>query len=117
VFENAPAAAGQSLLALDFATAPGRELAVVPGSDPREFDAVLDAIYARFLPRAVVAPAAPGSLEALARLVPLLEDRPPVGGRATLYYCEDRTCRAPVAGPDEAAKLLAGLDGGPGETP
>ena len=101
-----------SLLGLDFAVAPGRELAVVPGADPREFDAVLEAVYARFLPRAVVAPAAPGSLEAVARVVPLLEDRPPLDGRATLYYCEARACRQPVAGVDEAARLLAGLNGG-----
>ena len=63
-------------------------------------------------PTAVIAPAAPGSLEEVARLVPLLEDRPPVDGRATLYYCEARACRQPVAGVDEASKLLAGLDGG-----
>ncbi|MDR3618534.1 MAG: thioredoxin domain-containing protein [Paludisphaera borealis] len=114
VFENAPTAAGQSLLALDFAVAPGRELAVVAGSDPREFDQVLEAVHARFLPRAVVAPAAPGTVESLARVVPLLENRPPIGDRATLYYCEGRTCRQPVAGLDEAAKLLAGLDAGKG---
>ena len=58
VFEKSPWRPGQSLLALDFAVAPGRELAVVAGADPREFAEVLDAVYARFLPRAVVAPAA-----------------------------------------------------------
>ena len=105
-------AAGQSLLGLDFAVAPGRELAVVAGTDPREFVEVLEAVYARFLPRAVVAPAPPGSVDAVAAVVPLLENRPPINDRATLYYCEARACRQPVAGLDEASRLLAGLDGG-----
>jgi uncharacterized protein len=112
MFENVPTAAGQSLIALDFLLAPRRELAVVPGSDPREFEQVLEVVYGRFLPRAIVAPSAPGRLETLARMVPSLENRPPIGDRATLYYCEARACRQPMAGLDQVDTLLAGLDAG-----
>ena len=55
--EQAPMAAGQSLVALDFLLAAPAEFAVVAGDDPAEFLAVLEAIYARFLPHKVVAPA------------------------------------------------------------
>jgi uncharacterized protein YyaL (SSP411 family) len=98
ILERAPMAAGQSLVALDFLLAAPREIAVIAGSDRAEFDAVLRAISARFLPHAVVAPApSPPSAE-LARLVPLLADRPALNGRTTTYICERFTCRVPVVG-------------------
>ena len=51
VLEKAPSAAGQSLIALDFDLSPGREIAVIAGADASEFRQVLEAIFARFLPR------------------------------------------------------------------
>jgi len=110
VIESAPAAGGQSLIALDFALAPGRELAIVaaPGPDLGDFDRAVDAAFARFRPHAVVAPAPAEDREALAALLPVLRDRPPVGDRVTLYDCEARTCRAPVSGAEEVAKALEG---------
>src|SRR5262249_27073747 len=75
VLENAPSAAGQSLLALDFDLASVRELAVIAGTDLTEFQEVLEAIFARFQPHAVVAPATPTQAILLARSVPLLADR------------------------------------------
>ncbi len=55
--DRAPMAMGQSLVALDFELASPQEFAVIAGSDPAEFRSVLEAIYARFLPHKVVAPA------------------------------------------------------------
>ncbi|WP_337176639.1 thioredoxin domain-containing protein [Paludisphaera sp.] len=107
VLESAPAAAGQTFLALDVMLAPSRELAIVAGADRAEFDAVLDAAFARFLPHAVVAPAPAESRETLAALLPVLQDRPPIDGRVTLYDCEARACRAPVVGAEAAIAALA----------
>ncbi|AMV37498.1 thioredoxin domain-containing protein [Planctomyces sp. SH-PL62] len=108
VIESAPSAGGQSLIALDFALAPVRELAIIAGPGPgrRDFDAAVDAAFARFLPPAVVAPSLAEDRDALAPLVTLLQDRPALDEEVTLYDCENRTCRAPVVG---AAAIVAAL--------
>jgi uncharacterized protein YyaL (SSP411 family) len=108
VMEQVPLAAGQSLIALDLLLATAREFAVIDGDDPGEFRAVLEAIYARFLPHKVVAPAPTPPTEDLSRIVPLLADRPARHGRATTYICERFTCREPVVG-------VAGLEAALGD--
>jgi uncharacterized protein YyaL (SSP411 family) len=98
VLEQIPRAAGQSLVALDFLLAPTREFAVLAGSDPAEFRAAIEAIYARFLPHKVVAPATLEQAAAVSGLVPLFTERPPREGRATTYICSGFTCQPPVVG-------------------
>ncbi|MFI5454032.1 MAG: thioredoxin domain-containing protein [Isosphaerales bacterium] len=98
VLERQPAAAGQSLVALDFLLGSIREFAVIAGPDAGELRAVLEAIARPFLPHKVVAPATPEQAAALAGKVPLLADRPPREGRTTTYICQHFTCREPVVG-------------------
>jgi uncharacterized protein len=107
VMEQWPTAAGQSLIALDFLLATPREFAVVAGSDPAEFSAVLGTISGRFLPHNVVAPTPGTPAPALATLVPLLADRPAVEGRTTTYICEHFACQAPVVGVEGVEAALA----------
>ena len=106
VLAQYPTAAGQGLIALDFLLAAPRELAVIAGDDPAEFDAVLRAIAGRFLPHAVVAPAPTPPAPELARLVPLLADRPARDGRTTTYICERFACQAPVLGVERVDAAL-----------
>jgi uncharacterized protein YyaL (SSP411 family) len=108
VLEREPAAAGQSLIALDFLLGSTREFAVISGADPTEFHAVLEAIWAPFLPHKVVAPATAEQAAHLASKVPLLTSRPPCDNRTTTYICEGATCREPVIG---TAGVQAALDG------
>jgi uncharacterized protein YyaL (SSP411 family) len=98
VMEQVPMAAGQSLIALDFLLATPREFAVVAGTDRDESRDALEAISARFLPHKVVAPASAPVGPGLARLVPLLAERPAREGRVTTYICENFTCQEPVVG-------------------
>jgi uncharacterized protein YyaL (SSP411 family) len=98
VLENAPAAAGQSLVALDFDLSAVRELAVVSGADSQEFRDVLEVIYCRFLPGAVVAPTTQEQATLLATTMPLLANRPALDQRTTTYICENFTCQHPVVG-------------------
>jgi uncharacterized protein YyaL (SSP411 family) len=108
VLEKAPMAAGQSLIALDFLLATSQEFAVVAGTDPAEFRAVLHAIHARFLPHKVVAPAPAGQEAASPEVVPLLAERPAREGRTTTYICERFACQAPVVGVEGVNVALGG---------
>ena len=107
VLERQPAAAGQSLIALDFLLAPVREFAVISGSDPVEYRAVLEAIAMPFQPHKVVAPATPAKAAYLAEQVPLLASRPVRDGKTTTYICENFTCREPVVGVTGVEAALA----------
>ncbi len=109
VLENAPSAAGQSLIALDFELSPVRELGVIAGADIQEFHHVLEAIYARFLPGVVLAPATEQRAASLAALVPLLAERPARDERTTTYICENFTCQEPVVGVDGVTAELIKL--------
>ena len=98
VLEREPAAAGQSLIALDFLIGSTQEFAVIAGTDATEFRGVLEAIARPFRPHKVVAPATPEQAALLAGKIPLLADRPPRDGQTTTYICEHFACREPVIG-------------------
>ncbi len=98
LLEREPAAAGQSLIALDFLLRPAREFAIIAGSDAVEFRTVLETIATPFLPHKVIAPATHEQASLLESKVPLLADRPSREGRTTTYICENFACRAPVVG-------------------
>ncbi len=106
LLEQAPTAAGQSLIALDFLLAPTREFAVIGADDHQEFEAVMSQISLLFLPHKVVAPS-PGPVSAdLAEIVPLLASRPTVDNRTTTYICERFACQAPVVGVEGITEAL-----------
>ena len=109
VMERAPMAAGQGLVALDFLLAAPRELAIIAGGDPDEYRAAIEAVYSRFLPHKVIAPATAEQASALAATVPLLADRPARDGRTTTYICERFACREPIVGVEALDAALGGL--------
>ena len=96
-----PIAFGHLLAAIDFHVSPVREVALV-GEPLEPLEAV---VRARLRPHLVLA-ARRGDGHDDPSAVPLLLDRPPLGGRATAYVCERFTCRAPVTDPEELAALL-----------
>jgi uncharacterized protein YyaL (SSP411 family) len=111
VIENAPAAAGQSLIALDFLLSRAREIAVILGPEQVEAHAVLELLFGgAFLPHSVLAPATSETASKLAETVPLLADRPLLGGRTTTYICEGFVCQEPVVGVDGLQAALPSLD-------
>jgi uncharacterized protein YyaL (SSP411 family) len=107
VLEHQPAAAGQSLIALDFLFGPVQEFAVIAGSEPAEYRAVLEAVATPFHPHKVVAPATPAQAAWLTDQVPLLASRPVRDGKTTTYICEHFACREPVIGVAGVESALA----------
>jgi hypothetical protein len=89
-----PSAFGRMLGAIDWLVGPSRELALA--GDPAPFLAVIGGIYQ---PRLVVAAGA-------SPLIPLLADRPAVGGKPTAYLCENYVCREPTDDPSRLAAWL-----------
>ena len=111
ILQRVPMAAGQALVALDILLGAPQEFAVIAGSDPAEFRGAMEAIYARFLPGKVVAPATAETASALTATVPLLADRTAREGRATTYICERFACQAPVVGVEALEAALMGSGG------
>ena len=58
-------------------------------------------------PYRVVAFAAERDISKLSKVVPLLEGKRAIGGRATAYVCVERICKLPTSDPAQARKLLA----------
>ncbi len=104
-----PAAAGQMLIALDFFLGPTTEVAVTgPGGHP-ETQRVLAAVRSAFRPNQVVAFHDPAS-GSPPEFIPLLRDKPAVGGQVTVYVCENFACKAPLVGAEAVAAVFAGTD-------
>jgi uncharacterized protein YyaL (SSP411 family) len=101
---RAPTAFGHALSALDLYLSPPREIAVV--GDLKTARPLLDEVWRRYLPNAVLAAAEPDD-DAAVRAVPLLSGRAPVDGVPAAYVCERFACRRPVTEPAELAAQLA----------
>ena len=103
--ERLPGAFGRLLAALDFHLSSPREVAIVGDPQAQDTQALVDTVYALYLPNKVVAGRAPDDDEA-ARLVPLLADRPMRDGHPTAYVCEGYACKNPTTDPEELASQL-----------
>jgi uncharacterized protein YyaL (SSP411 family) len=99
-----PAAFGRALCALDFHLSTPKEIAIIRAGD--RAPELAREIWTRYLPNKIVAPADQSDAEA-AQLVPLLRGREAIGGRTTVYVCENYVCRQPVT---SVAELAAQLD-------
>jgi uncharacterized protein YyaL (SSP411 family) len=67
-----------------------REIALIGARS--ELQPLLEVVRRGYRPFQVVAAAAPGQTAVL----PLLRDRPQVGGKGTAYVCRELVCQAPV---------------------
>ena len=107
LMSSAPSVAGQMLMALDFYLGPVREYAVVGDPAQPETRRALQAIYAEFQPRKVLALKPPHEADGnLDRLIPLLAGKEALGP-VTTYICKDFACQAPVIGAETLDEALA----------
>jgi uncharacterized protein YyaL (SSP411 family) len=105
--EKIPSAFGRLLAALDFATSGTREVAIIGDPEAPDTKALIETVYARYLPNKVVAGRREDDAES-AGLIPLLAERPKREDKATAYVCEGYACKAPTTDPEELARQLAG---------
>ena len=102
---RAPTGFGHALGAVDLYVSASREIAIAGDPDEKETRALIEEVWRRYLPNAVLAAIRPGD-DAAARTIPLLEGRGPVDGKAAAYVCERFVCQRPVTEPDELAAAL-----------
>ncbi len=104
-----PMAYMNHLNAADFMASRVREIAIVGKPSDPATKALLDQVYLSYLPNCVIALLDPSNAESLkgANLIPLLKDRPLIGGKSTAYVCENFACKLPVATPAALAEQLA----------
>jgi uncharacterized protein YyaL (SSP411 family) len=92
---QAPTGFAQWLCALDFALSDPCEIAIVGDVQSDEGRALLAAAREGYRPDQVIAAAPPDRTSA----IPLLIDRPAMGGQATAYVCRQFVCQQPVTDP------------------
>jgi len=103
---QAPMAAGQMLIALDFYLGPVEEFAIIGNPEEPDTQQVLQAIHRGFQPSKIVALKSPADTSKhTEELVPLLLGKTASGGVAT-YICRDYTCQEPLMGPEAVERKL-----------
>ena len=98
------------LCAADFQLRPTREIVVAGRPNDHQTRELLDLIHGRFIPNRVLAfvgPDAPGADAARDR-IPLLRGKEMIGGKTTVYVCENSVCGQPVTEGTELEKILVG---------
>jgi len=84
----------QMLQAAQFLAQPRSEVFVT--GEGAETGKLLAGLQRAFRPQAVLAYAATGQADELARFIPWAKDRPGLGGKPTVYVCRGFACQAPV---------------------
>jgi len=100
---RAPLASGQFLLALELLKNQSREVVLVPGQEEESEKDFLDFIRGHFYPNLVTLLRTEKNSH-----LPLLKERTPQKGQATVYLCENQTCQAPIT---NLTRLKEALDG------
>ena len=97
-----PTGFGRLLCALNTFLLPSQEVAIVGDLDVAETQVLVQTAQSRYLPNTVLAFKRPGEES----LLPLLENRELVAGKAAAYVCENYTCKLPVTDVQALEKLL-----------
>jgi len=96
------------LMAASFFLTGARRIVVAGEPDRPDTQALLQAVFDRFLPNRTLAVVPPdgyhGDAERL--LGTLTQGKRPLDGRATVYVCRDSECQAPFTGPAELVEHL-----------
>jgi uncharacterized protein YyaL (SSP411 family) len=103
-----PAALGEMLLALDFATDAPREVVLVWPEGEAAPEPFLSVLRRHFLPNRALAGAPEGDgIARLGRVAPVAAEKVAAGGRPTAYVCERGRCRLPAIAPEKLGAQIA----------
>ena len=109
VLARSPSSLAEMLLAVDFLRARAKEIVIVVRGAHSAAEPYLAKLRDAFLPNRVLVIASEGAeLDALARIVPLVEGKVARDGRPTAYVCENAACELPTTDPEVFATQLRG---------
>jgi len=100
-----PSAFGRLLCALDFYLSTPQEIVIMGDPTMVATRALMDQVWSRFLPNAVIVPWRQDDLK-LGESLELLQGRSMVEGKPTAYVCENFTCKQPITSPEELGAQL-----------
>lgn len=108
LMREAPRALLAMFEALDYATHPVCEIALVGDPENSDLKNLREVAYRRFLPAKAIALINPESLDAdfMQQCVPLLNSKVMMHGKPTAYVCRNFTCKPPVSNPVALDDLL-----------
>jgi hypothetical protein len=93
------------LLALDYRLDTPKEIVIVTPRSREKAAPFLAELRTRFVPNRILVVVAGG--DGPGGLVPLVEGKVPLGGKATGYVCENRVCDLPTTDPAVFARQIA----------
>jgi uncharacterized protein YyaL (SSP411 family) len=95
------------LSALDFVFGPSYEVVLVGKRDAKDTKLLINSLNKTFLPnKVVIFREEGGEQQILDAIAPYTKDYKSIGGRATVYVCQNYTCELPVTDKDEMLALL-----------
>ena len=97
VFAASPLAAGDALVAVDFASDTPKEIVLVTDGSRESLEPFLRRLGSAFVPNRVVLTVSDDSGKS--RRLPLAEDKIAIDGEPTAYVCEARVCELPTRDP------------------
>lgn len=97
-----PTGFGRLLGTVETLLTPSQEVVIVGDPTATETAALVEEVRRRYLPHTVIAGKKPGEES----ILPLLEGRELVNGKAAAYVCENYTCQLPVTSSAALGKLL-----------
>ena len=100
-----PSAFGRALCALDFFLNAPKEIVIVGEKEAEDTRALVREVWTRFIPNKIVIAADESEIEN-SELIPLLQERRKINGKATAYVCENFACRQPVTAAKELIRQL-----------
>ncbi len=109
-FENvrqSPSAYTQLMIAVDFATGPSYEIAIVGDPAADDTRGMLRAIQRRFIPnRALILLSPELDYSDIKRIIPFTEQMSSIEGKATAYVCQNYNCKLPTTDINTMLRLL-----------
>ena len=105
---SGPSAYAQSLIALDFAIGPSREIVLAGQKDDPQTQEMLKSLYSRFIPNKVVIfrPASEEEAMAIFDIIPFVKGQPALSSKTTAYVCTNYNCKFPTDDIDKFNELL-----------
>lgn len=95
-----------TLAALDFAYGEASEIVIAGDPAKHETQHMLRAVQRQYLPNALLILHPPGAAgEEVRQLIPLVQDKLPLGGRPTAYVCQNFACQAPTQDIEDLEEL------------